>query len=72
MQSKISGSKKQIIDGALICNRRLAPTTQLISTAAIGINFAGELPLCMMLQTMAFVVFNKVSGIGEVRQQSCE
>lgn len=35
--------------------------TQITSTAAIGVRFADELPLCMMLQTMAFVVFNKVS-----------
>ena len=33
---------------------------QLISTALLGAWFADKLPLAMMLQTMAFVVFNKV------------
>ncbi|KAL3146110.1 hypothetical protein ABBQ38_015459 [Trebouxia sp. C0009 RCD-2024] len=38
----------------------LAPITQLVSTGALGIKYAQQLPLCMMLQTMAFVAFNKV------------
>lgn len=40
---------------------RLAPVTQLVSTGAIGVKYAQQLPLCMMLQTMAFVAFNKVN-----------
>ncbi len=39
---------------------RLAPLTQVVSTAILGIRYARQLPLCMMLQTMAFVAFNKV------------
>lgn len=39
---------------------RLAPLTQVVSTASLGIKYARQLPLCMMLQTMAFVAFNKV------------
>ena len=39
---------------------RLAPLTQVVSTASLGIRYARQLPLCMMLQTMAFVAFNKV------------
>ena len=39
---------------------RLAPLTQVVSTASLGISYARQLPLCMMLQTMAFVAFNKV------------
>ncbi|KAL0046629.1 hypothetical protein WJX82_005767 [Trebouxia sp. C0006] len=38
----------------------LAPLTQVVSTASLGIRYARQLPLCMMLQTMAFVAFNKV------------
>lgn len=45
---------------------RLAPVTQLVSTVAIGVKYAQQLPLCMMLQTMAFVAFNKVNLYGDM------
>lgn len=45
---------------------RLAFLTQLVSTGAIGFKYAQQLPLCMMLQTMAFVAFNKVKLCGTI------
>ena len=44
----------------------MAPVTQLVSTGAIGVKYAQQLPLCMMLQTMAFVAFNKVNLYGNM------
>ncbi|KAK9824503.1 hypothetical protein WJX72_010922 [[Myrmecia] bisecta] len=39
---------------------RLAFVTQLLSTAVIGVKLADHLPFCLMLQSLAFVAFNKV------------
>ena len=56
---------------------RLAPVTQIISTAAVGIKYAQQLHFCMMLQTIAFVAFNKVfvhverESIAQQWQQCC-
>ena len=37
---------------------------QLVLQAAVGWRCAGDLPFCLLLQTMLFVAFNKASGIG--------
>ena len=42
---------------------RLAPVTQIVSTASLGCYYAKQLPFSMMLQTMAFVAFNKVGSL---------
>ena len=45
----------------------MAPLTQVVSTACLGIKYAKQLPMCMMLQTMAFVAFNKVKASNPCR-----
>ncbi len=42
------------------CAYRVSSACQLLTVAALGVQFAAHLPFAMLAQTLAFVMLNKV------------